>query len=159
MGKVTPFLWFNDQAEEAMNFYTSVFRNSKITTVNRVGDDGPGKSGSVMMSRFELNGQPFIALNGGPLFKFNEAISFFVDCANQEEVDYYWEKLTAEGGEAGQCGWLKDKFGVSWQIVPKVLVQLLGDPDHDKAGRVMHAMLKMNKIDVTVLQAAYDDKG
>jgi predicted 3-demethylubiquinone-9 3-methyltransferase (glyoxalase superfamily) len=156
MGKITPFLWFNDQAEEAMNFYTSIFKDSKIINVNRVGDDGPGKTGSVMMGSFELEGQPFIALNGGPMFTFNEAVSFFVDCADQAEVDYYWGKLTAEGGEASQCGWLKDKFGISWQIVPKALRRLLGDPDKEKAGRVMQAMLKMSKIDIDELQAAYD---
>jgi predicted 3-demethylubiquinone-9 3-methyltransferase (glyoxalase superfamily) len=154
MQKITPFLWFNDQAEEAMNFYTSIFKNSKIENVNRVGEDGPGKTGSVMMGSFELDGQPFMALNGGPMFKFTEAISFFVDCADQEEVDYFWEKLTAEGGEPGQCGWLKDKFGISWQIVPQALGELLNDPNPEKANRVMQAMLKMNKIDVAGLQTA-----
>jgi predicted 3-demethylubiquinone-9 3-methyltransferase (glyoxalase superfamily) len=156
MGKITPFLWFNDQAEEAMNFYTSIFKNSKIISVNRVGNDGPGKSGGVMMGSFELDGQPFIALNGGPTFTFNEAVSFFVDCADQEEVDTYWEKLIVEGGEPSQCGWLKDKFGVSWQIVPKALRELLGDPDQEKAARVMQAMLKMSKINIGELEAAYN---
>jgi predicted 3-demethylubiquinone-9 3-methyltransferase (glyoxalase superfamily) len=155
MQKITPFLWFNDQAEEAMNFYTSVFKNSKIVNVNRVGTEGPGKPGSLMMGSFELDGQTFFALNGGPLFKFTEAISLFVHCVDQDEVDYYWGKLTAEGGEPSQCGWLKDKFGLSWQIVPTKLGELLGDPDQEKAGRVMQAMLKMSKINIEELQAAY----
>jgi predicted 3-demethylubiquinone-9 3-methyltransferase (glyoxalase superfamily) len=154
MQKITPFLWFNDQAEEAMNFYTSIFKNSKVTGANRVGEGGPGKTGAITMGTFELEGQPFMALNGGPMFKFTEAISFLVDCADQEEVDYFWEKLTAEGGEPSQCGWLKDKFGISWQIVPRALNELLGDPDPEKANRVLQAMLKMNKINVAELQAA-----
>ena len=158
MQKITPFLWFNDQAEEAMNFYTSVFKNSKVMDVNRVGDAGPGKSGGVMMASFELDGQPFMAINGGPMFTFSEATSFFIDCTDQKEVDYFWEKLSAEGGAPGQCGWLKDKFGISWQVVPKVLGKLLSDPDPEKANRVMQAMLKMTKIDVTALQAAHDKK-
>jgi predicted 3-demethylubiquinone-9 3-methyltransferase (glyoxalase superfamily) len=151
MQKITPFLWFDNQAEEAMNFYVSVFNNSKILSVT------PGPNGTVMTATFELNGQEFFALNGGPLFKFTEAISFFVDCKTQEEVDELWEKLS-EGGEKGQCGWLKDKYGLSWQIVPTVLGELLGDKDPEKANRVMQAMLKMGKIDVKMLQQAYNQK-
>lgn len=156
MQKITPFLWFNDQTEEAMNFYTSIFKSSKINNVSRVGENDPGKSGSVMMGSFELEGQPFIAFNGGPAFEFNEALSLFVDCADQAEVDYYWKKLTAEGGQPGQCGWLKDRFGISWQIVPKILGELLNDPDQAKAQQVMQAMLKMSKIDVAELERAHD---
>jgi predicted 3-demethylubiquinone-9 3-methyltransferase (glyoxalase superfamily) len=155
MPKITPFLWFNDQAEEAMNFYTAIFKNSKITSVSRYGEGGPGPQGSVMTATFELDGQEFMALNGGPLFTFTEAISFFVNCETQAEVDELWEKLT-EGGEESQCGWLKDKFGLSWQIVPSVLGELLNDPDAEKAGRVMNAMLQMKKIDIAGLRAAYE---
>ena len=155
MPKITPFLWFNDQAEEAMNFYTSIFKNSKISSVSRYGEGGPGQPGSVMTATFELDGQEFMALNGGPLFTFTEAISFFVNCETQAEVDELWEKLT-EGGEESQCGWLKDKFGLSWQIVPSVLGELLNDPDAEKAGRVMNAMLQMKKIDIAGLRAAYE---
>ena len=155
MPKITPFLWFNDQAEEAMNFYTAIFKNSKISSVSRYGDGGPGQPGSVMTATFELDGQEFMALNGGPLFTFTEAISFFVNCETQAEVDELWEKLT-EGGEESQCGWLKDKYGLSWQIVPSVLGELLNDPDAEKAGRVMNAMLQMKKIDIAGLRAAYE---
>ena len=155
MPKITPFLWFNDQAEEAMNFYTAIFKNSKISSVSRYGDGGPGQPGSVMTATFELDGQEFMALNGGPLFTFTEAISFFVNCETQAEVDELWEKLT-EGGEESQCGWLKDKFGLSWQIVPSVLGELLNDPDAEKAGRVMNAMLQMKKIDIAGLRSAYE---
>ena len=155
MQKITPFLWFNDQAEEAMNFYTSIFKKSKIGSVSRYGEGGPGQPGSVMSATFELDGQEFMALNGGPLFTFTEAISFFVNCETQAEVDELWEKLT-EGGEESQCGWLKDKFGLSWQIVPSVLGELLNDPDAEKAGRVMNAMLQMKKIDIAGLRAAYE---
>jgi predicted 3-demethylubiquinone-9 3-methyltransferase (glyoxalase superfamily) len=155
MPKITPFLWFNDQAEEAMNFYTAIFKNSKIGSVSRYGEGGPGQPGSVMTATFELDGQEFMALNGGPLFTFTEAISFFVNCETQVEVDELWEKLT-EGGEESQCGWLKDKFGLSWQIVPSVLGELLNDPDAEKAGRVMNAMLQMKKIDIAGLRAAYE---
>ena len=155
MQKITPFLWFNDQAEEAMNFYTAIFKNSKISSVSRYGEGGPGQPGSVMTATFELDGQEFMALNGGPLFTFTEAISFFVNCETQAEVDELWEKLT-EGGEESQCGWLKDKFGLSWQIVPSVLGALLSDPDAEKAGRVMNAMLQMKKIDIAGLRAAYE---
>jgi predicted 3-demethylubiquinone-9 3-methyltransferase (glyoxalase superfamily) len=153
MQKITPFLWFNDQAEEAMNFYTSIFKNSKIGSISRYGEGGPGQPGSVMTATFELDGQEFMALNGGPLFTFTEAISFFVNCETQAEVDELWTKLT-EGGEESQCGWLKDKYGLSWQIVPTALGELLNDPDAEKAGRVMNAMLQMKKIDIAGLKAA-----
>jgi predicted 3-demethylubiquinone-9 3-methyltransferase (glyoxalase superfamily) len=155
--KITPFLWFDNQAEEAMNFYTSVFKNSKINQVARYGEAGPGPAGSVMTASFELNGQEFIALNGGPHFKFTEAISFVIDCENQEEVDYYWNKLL-EGGNESQCGWLKDKYGLSWQVVPTILSKLIGSADRQKANRAMQAMLKMKKIDIATLQNAYDGK-
>ena len=147
MQKITPFLWFNDNAEEAMHFYTSIFKNSKIGNIMRNGD-------TVMSVNFQLDGQDFMALNGGPQFKFTEAISLFVTCENQEEVDYFWEKLS-EGGEQSRCGWLKDKFGLSWQIVPRILGELLQDKDPKKANNVMNAMLAMDKIDVQMLQRAY----
>lgn len=155
MQKITPFLWFDDKAEEAVNFYTSIFKDSKIESISRYGDEGPGPAGSVMMENFKLNGQDFMALNGGPVFKFTEAISLFVTCEDQAEVDYYWDRLSEEG-ETQQCGWLKDKFGLSWQIVPTALGKLMGDSDPEKAGRVMQAMLKMIKIDIAGLQQAYD---
>jgi len=155
MQKITPFLWFNDQAEEAMNFYTSIFKYSKIVSVTRYGEAGPGPKGTVMMGTFQLEGQEFMALNGGPLFTFTEAISFFVDCKTQQEVDELWEKLSA-GGKTSQCGWLKDKYGVSWQIVPTALRELLSDPDPEKSTRVMQAMLKMTKIEIDVLKRAYE---
>jgi predicted 3-demethylubiquinone-9 3-methyltransferase (glyoxalase superfamily) len=155
MQKIHPFLWFDTQAEEAATFYASVFRNSKIHKITRYGDAGPGPNGSVMTVEFELDGQPFIALNGGPHFKFNEAVSFSVDCGDQREVDEYWAKLSA-GGEEGPCGWLKDQYGLSWQINPRVLGEMLGDPDPAKAKRVMEAMLKMKKIDIAALKRAYD---
>jgi predicted 3-demethylubiquinone-9 3-methyltransferase (glyoxalase superfamily) len=155
MQKITPFLWFNDNAEEAMNFYVSIFKNSRIVSVSRYGEGGPGPKGQVMTGTFELEGQRFMALNGGPLFKFTEAISLFVDCEGQPEVDSLWEKLSA-GGEKSRCGWLKDKFGVSWQVIPKALGQLMGDKDPEKSKRVMMAMLQMGKIDVQALQRAYD---
>jgi predicted 3-demethylubiquinone-9 3-methyltransferase (glyoxalase superfamily) len=157
MQKITPFLWFDDQAEEAMNFYVSIFKNSKVGRVARYGEAGPGKKGTVMTASFQLDGLEFMALNGGPLFKFNEAISFFVTCETQEEVDELWEKLLA-GGEKSRCGWLKDKFGVSWQIIPKALGEMLGVKDPQKAQRVMQAMLKMDKIDIQGLKRAYDGK-
>lgn len=156
MSKITPFLWFDGQAEEAMNFYVSVFNDSKILNVNRYGDAGPGPKGTVMTASFLLNGQPFLALNGGPVFQFTPAISFVVNCETQEEVDSYWAKLSA-GGQEGQCAWLTDKFGISWQIVPKQLGQLLSDPNPAKAGRVMQAMLEMSKIDIAELQRVYDE--
>jgi predicted 3-demethylubiquinone-9 3-methyltransferase (glyoxalase superfamily) len=156
MSKITPFLWFDNQAEEAMNFYTSIFKNSKTGKVVRYGDSGPGPKGSVMVASFELDGVPFTALNGGPMFKFTEAVSFVIDCKDQEEVDHYWEKLSA-GGKPGDCGWLKDKFGLSWQIVPSALPRLLSDPDAKKAGRVMQAMMQMKKIDIAKLEQAAKD--
>jgi predicted 3-demethylubiquinone-9 3-methyltransferase (glyoxalase superfamily) len=153
--KITPFLWFDDKAEEAMNFYVSIFKNSKVGSVTRYGDAGPGPKGTVMSARFQLDGQDFFALNGGPLFKFTEAISFFVNCETQEEVDDLWEKLTAGGGAPQRCGWLKDKFGLSWQIIPKAFGEMLGDKDPKKSQRVMQAMLQMNKIDIQRLKEAY----
>lgn len=155
MPKITPFLWFDSQAEEAAKFYVSIFQNSKIKTITRYGEAGPGPKGSVLTVVFELDGQEFIALNGGPLFKFTEAISFSVDCKTQQEVDEYWGKLTA-GGQESQYGWLKDKYGLSWQINPTVLGEMLYDPDPQKAKRVMEAMLKMKKIDIAELKRAYD---
>ena len=153
MQKITPFLWFNDNAEEAMNFYTSIFRNSKVLSVTRYGDAGPGPKGTVMTASFQLEGQAFTALNGGPQFTFTEAISFVVNCETQQEVDEFWEKLSA-GGERHQCGWLKDKFGVSWQIVPAALMQLLQEKDPAKSQRVMKALMQMTKIDIGRLQQA-----
>ena len=157
MQKITPFLWFNDNAEEAVNFYRSVFKNSKIGKVTRYGDAGPGPKGQAMTVTFELMGLEFVALNAGPQFKFTEAISFVVNCETQEEVDEYWKKLSA-GGKTSQCGWLKDKFGLSWQIVPTALGKMYSDPDPAKSQRVMKAMLKMDKLDIAVLKQAYDGK-
>jgi predicted 3-demethylubiquinone-9 3-methyltransferase (glyoxalase superfamily) len=157
MQKITPFLWFDNNAEEAANFYVSIFKNSKVVNVSRYGEGGPGAAGTVMTASFQLEGQDFTVLNGGPLFKFTEAISFFVTCESQEEVDELWAKLTA-GGEESQCGWLKDKYGVSWQIVPSALGELLGDPDPEKAHRVQQAMLQMHKIDVKGLENARDGR-
>lgn len=157
MQKITPFLWFDNKAEEAANFYVSIFKSSKILNVARYGDAGPGPKGTVMTAQFELDGQNFIALNGGPTFKFTEAISFVVSCESQEEIDYFWEKLSA-GGEESQCGWLKDKFGLSWQIVPTILGELMGDKDPQKSKRVMEAMLQMSKIEIEPLQRAYEGK-
>jgi predicted 3-demethylubiquinone-9 3-methyltransferase (glyoxalase superfamily) len=157
MQKITPFLWFDSQAEEAVNFYTSIFKNSKILHVARYGEVGPGPNGSVMTVAFKLDGQEFLALNGGPYFKFNEAISFVVNSETQEEVDEMWEKLS-EGGEKVQCGWLKDKYGVSWQIVPSILGKMLTDPDPTKSQRVMKAMLQMKKIEIEGLKKAYDEQ-
>jgi predicted 3-demethylubiquinone-9 3-methyltransferase (glyoxalase superfamily) len=154
MQKITPFLWFNDNAEAAINFYTSIFKDSKILSISRYGEAGPGPSGTVMSATFQLEGQEFMALNGGPQYQFTEAISLFVNCETQEEVDNLWNKLT-EGGEPGPCGWLKDKFGLSWQIIPTALSELLGDPDPVKAQNVMKAMLQMSKIDVEKLKQAY----
>jgi predicted 3-demethylubiquinone-9 3-methyltransferase (glyoxalase superfamily) len=154
--KITPFLWFDNQAEEAANFYVSIFPNSKINKVARYSEAGPGPAGSAMTVAFELDGQTFTALNGGPHFKFTEAISFVVHCETQEEVDTYWEKLSAGGGEV-QCGWLKDKFGLSWQIVPNVLPELLGNPDPQKAARVAKAMFQMKKLDIRGLQKAANE--
>ena len=154
MQKITPFLWFDNNAEEAMNFYTSIFKNSKVLTVSRYGEAGPGPAGAVMTAEFELEGQEFVALNGGPRFKFTEAISFVVNCETQEEVDYFWEKLS-EGGEKSRCGWLKDKFGLWWQVVPVILAELMSDPDPEKSKRVMRSMLTMDKIEIEPLKRAH----
>ena len=153
MQKITPFLWFDGNAEEAMNFYTSIFKNAKVGSISRYGEAGPSPAGSVLTASFELEGLQFTALNGGPHFKFNEAISFHVACESQAEVDYFWDRLGA-GGRIQQCGWLKDKFGVSWQIVPTALPRLLGNPDRAKANRVMQAMLQMKKLDIAALEQA-----
>ena len=155
MQKITPFLWFDHQAEEAANFYTSIFKNSKILNISRYGEGGPGPEGTVMTVTFQLNGQEFTALNGGPIFKFTEAISFFVHCETQEEVDELWKKLT-DGGEEEQCGWLKDKYGVSWQIIPTALMEMLQDKDPEKSKRVTKAMLQMRRINIKALRQAYE---
>ena len=155
MQEITPFLWFDNQAEEAANFYVSIFKNSKILGVSHFGEAGPGPAGTVLTVTFELDGQEFMALNGGPHFTFTEAISFFVNCETQQEVDELWAKLTA-GGEESMCGWLKDKYGLSWQIVPKALMELMQDEDPVKARRVTEAMLQMRKIDIAKLQQAYE---
>lgn len=161
MQRISPCLWFDDQGEEAAKFYTSIFKDSKIGDVTRYGKEGyeihGREEGTVMTVEFEIEGQKFLALNGGPIFKFNEAISFQVYCETQEEVDYYWEKLS-EGGDkkAQQCGWLKDKYGVSWQIVPTILIKMLKDKDSEKSQRVMKAMLQMHKLDISTLKKAYD---
>lgn len=154
MQKITPFLWFDNNAEEAMNFYVSIFKDAEILTVSRYGEGGPGPAGSVMTAEFRLFGQQFVALNGGPSFKFTEAISFVVNCESQEEVDNYWERLS-EGGEKSRCGWLKDRFGLSWQVVPTILAELMSEPDPEKSKRVMQAMLKMDKIEVEPLKRAH----
>jgi predicted 3-demethylubiquinone-9 3-methyltransferase (glyoxalase superfamily) len=156
MTKPTPFLWFDDNAEEAMNFYLSIFPNSKVEAVTRYGGGGPGPAGTVMTASFRLDGQDFVALNGGPMHKFSEAISFVVNCETQAEVDRFWDKLTAGGGQPGPCGWLKDRFGLSWQIVPTILPKLLSDKDPAKSGRAMAAMMKMSKLDGDALKRAYD---
>ncbi|MDO8726676.1 MAG: VOC family protein [Candidatus Methanoperedens sp.] len=162
MQKITPCLWFDNKAEEAANFYTSIFKNSKISNSTRYGKEGyeihGKKEGTVMTMDFEIEGQKFLALNGGPEFKFNEAISFIVTCKTQKEVDYYWEKLTADGGQESVCGWLKDKYGVSWQIVPEMTDKLVGDPTSEKSQRAMKAMLQMKKIDIEGLKRAYDGR-
>jgi predicted 3-demethylubiquinone-9 3-methyltransferase (glyoxalase superfamily) len=155
MLKITPFMWFADQAEEAANLYTSLFKNSKINYVARYPENSPGQAGAVMTVSFDLEGQEFTALNGGPLFKFTEAISFVAHCEDQDEVDKLWYGLTSDGGEEVQCGWLKDKFGVSWQIVPNALGELMSDPDKEKTDRVYQAMLKMIKLDIEGLKKAY----
>ena len=157
MQKISPFLWFDGKAEEAAEFYISVFPNSKIGDILRNGPDGPGPQGSVLTVAFELDGQEFTALNGGPHYKFSPATSFVVNCETQDEVDYYWEKLSA-GGKTMQCGWLDDKYGVTWQVVPSVLVKMLQDKDAEKAHRVMQTMMQMVKLDIKPLQQAYDGK-
>jgi predicted 3-demethylubiquinone-9 3-methyltransferase (glyoxalase superfamily) len=155
MQKITPFLWFDDKAEEAMNFYVSIFKNSKVLAVRRLGGDGPESEGTVTTVEFELEGQQFFGLNGGPHYHFTPAISLFVDCETQEEVDELWEKLS-EGGEKIQCGWLRDKYGLSWQVIPSALGEMLGDKDAEKSGRVFQAMLQMQKIDIGALKLAYE---
>lgn len=152
---VYPCLWFDSNAEEAVTYYLSVFKNSKLLHTDRFSEAGPNHDATVTVIDFEINGQPFQAFNGGPMFSFSEAVSFVVECADQAEVDYYWENFTREG-EASQCGWLKDKFGVSWQIVPTVLIELLRDPDREKSGKVMRSLMEMQKLDIAELQAAYD---
>ena len=154
MQKITPFLWFDQQAEEAANYYVSIFKNSKVVSISRYGEGAPRPAGTAQIVMFQIDGQEYMALNGGPEFKFTEAISLFVNCESQEEVDLYWEKLAA-GGEKGQCGWLKDRFGLSWQIVPSALGELMGDPDPEISRRVMEAMLRMSKIDIDSLKKAY----
>jgi len=160
MQKITPFLWFDDKAEDVVNLYTSVFKNSKVGRVFRCTAEAAEKTGhpigSVLTIEFEIEGQKFVALNGGPLFKFNESISFVINCETQEEVDYFWAKLTENGGEESPCGWLKDKFGVSWQVTPTVLIDMLHDSDPEKVERVMQAMLQMKKIDIKALEDAYE---
>lgn len=155
MQKITPFLWFDGNAEEAMNFYVSIFKNSKILSVARYGEAGPGPKGMVMTAAFQLDGQEFVALNGGPQFKFTEAISFWVRCETQGEIDEMWEKLSA-GGAKSRCGWLKDKYGLSWQVVPPILGEMLQDKDAEKSQRVMAAMMQMDKIDISLLRKAYE---
>lgn len=155
MQLITPFLWFDNNAEEAMNFYVSIFKNSKVGRVTRYGEAGPGPAGSAMTVEFELDGQEFVGLNGGPHFKFTEAVSFTVRCETQEEIDYYWDTLS-EGGQTSRCGWLKDKFGLSWQVEPRILGDLMADKDPEKAKRVMEAMLKMDKIDIEPIRRAYE---
>jgi predicted 3-demethylubiquinone-9 3-methyltransferase (glyoxalase superfamily) len=161
MQKITPFLWFDHEAENAVKFYTSIFKNSKVGRILRYGEEaakiseGDRPMGSVLTIEFEIEGQKFVALNGGPQFKFNESVSFVVNCETQDEVDYFWEKLTADGGQESACGWLKDKFGVSWQVTPGVLIDMLHDKDAEKSERVMHAMLQMQKIDIKTLKEAY----
>jgi predicted 3-demethylubiquinone-9 3-methyltransferase (glyoxalase superfamily) len=156
MPTVTTFLWFNTQAEEAARFYTSIFKkNSKVGEIMYWGDTGPGTKGSVLTVEFELDGQQFVAMNGGPQFTFNEAVSLQIDCKDQEEVDYYWERLS-DGGEKGQCGWLKDRYGLSWQVTPKVLPKMLRDKNQARADRVMTAMMQMHKLDIDTLERAYN---
>lgn len=155
MQKITTFLWFDQQAEEAMNFYVSLFKNSKVLSVSRYPEGGPMPAGTLMTATFQLDGQEFMALNGGPEFKFTEAISLFVTCETQAEVDHFWDHLS-EGGEKSRCGWLKDRYGLSWQIVPTALGELMGDPNPRKAQNVMQAMLQMDKLDIATLQAAHD---
>ena len=156
--KITTFLWYDDKAEEAVRFYTSIFKNSKIVSETRWGEGGPMPKGTLMTSKFQLEGQEFIALNGGPLFHFTEAISLFVDCDTQEEIDAYWDKLISGGGEPSQCGWLKDKYGLSWQIVPNSLIEMLSDKDPAVCKRVTAAMMQMQKLDIAKLKRAYDQR-
>ncbi len=155
MQKITPFLWFDNNAEEAANFYVSIFKNSKVLSVSRYGEAGPGPKGTVMVAEFQIDGQEFVALNGGPRFKFTEAISFVINCETQEEVEYFWERLS-DGGEKSRCGWVKDKFGLWWQVVPTVLGKLMSDSDPEKVKRVTVAMLQMDRIDIEPLQRAHE---
>ena len=152
--RITPMLWYDGKAEEAANFYCAIFENSRVTKVSRYGESGPGPKGSVMVAEFEIEGQKFTALNAGPQFKFNESVSFVISCQSQDEVDYYWDRLSA-GGKEVQCGWLQDRFGLSWQVTPSILPRLLQDPDPAKSQRVMKAMLQMIKIDIAGLERAY----
>jgi len=155
MQKITPFLWFDNNAEEAANFYVSIFKNSKVLSVSRYGDAGPGPKGTVMVAEFQIDGQEFVALNGGPRFKFTEAISFVINCETQQEVEYFWERLS-DGGEKSRCGWVKDKFGLWWQVVPTVLGKLMSDSDPEKVKRVTEVMLQMERIDIEPLQRAFE---
>jgi predicted 3-demethylubiquinone-9 3-methyltransferase (glyoxalase superfamily) len=156
MPKIAPCLWFDTQAEDAANFYLSVFKNSRIVSVSRYNEAGPREAGMVLTVEFELDGQRFVGINGGPQFTFSEAVSFQINCADQEQVDYYWERLTEDGGQEGPCGWVKDKFGLSWQVIPSGLNETLGDPDSARAERAMRAMLAMHKIDIAAIRAAAD---
>ena len=157
MQKITPFLWFDNNGEEAANFYVSIFKNSKVLNISRYGDAGPGPKGTVLTVAFELDGQKFTALNGGPQFKFTEAVSFVVNCETQQEIDYFWEKLSAGGAES-QCGWLKDKYGLSWQVVPTILGELMSEKDPERSNRVMQEILKMQKLEIEPLKRAYEGK-
>ncbi len=156
MQKIVPNLWFDTEAEDAARFYTSIFKNSQITEVSHYGDAGPREAGMVLTVEFELDGEQFTAINGGPEFKFDEAVSFLVNCDTQSEIDYFWEALTADGGQEGVCGWLKDKFGLSWQIVPSVLGELMKEGDDEKTNRAMKALLQMKKLDIATLEKAYN---
>ncbi|WP_410209844.1 VOC family protein [Aquirhabdus sp.] len=157
MQKITPFLWFDGNAEEATHFYTSIFKNAEILSISHYSEGGPMPKGTVMTTKFRLDGQEFVALNGGPQFPFTPAVSFVVDCDSQEEVDYYWEHLS-QGGTPNQCGWLQDRYGLSWQIVPRILIQYINDPDPVIAQRVMNAMLQMGKIDIALIKQAYEQR-
>ncbi len=156
MSKITPFLWFDNEAEEAATFYTSIFPHSKILSRSHYGDGGPKPKGTVLVVSFELDGHRFLALNGGPQFKFNESVSFMVECKNQEEIDRYWDRLLAGGGQPGQCGWLKDRYGLSWQVVPTILGEMLQDKDAERANRVQQALYQMTKLDIRALRDAYE---
>ena len=158
MKKITPFLWFDNEAEDAARFYVLIFKNSKIGTITHYGEAGPRPKGTIMTVEFQLEGVEFVALNGGPQFKFTEAVSFSVNCETQDEIDFFWEKLSADGGQTGPCGWLKDKFGLSWQVNPIVLGKMLADKDHTKSQRVMKAMLEMDKMDIAALKRAYESR-
>ena len=158
MKKITPFLWFDNEAEDAARFYVLIFKNSKIGTITHYGEAGPRPKGTIMTVEFQLEGVEFVALNGGPQFKFTEAVSFSVNCETQDEIDFFWEELSADGGQTGPCGWLKDKFGLSWQVNPVVLGKMLADKDHAKSQRVMKAMMEMDKMDIAALKRAYENR-